>query len=142
MRVRTEQVPWARPGARHTRDFEDVAGWLAQRMGKTSVAKLLRCTWEAVDHIVSRGVAEHIDDSPGCGASGNSKSSCVTCTGSSTRPTPPTTSERGAPPRYAAASPPTKPWSGASANTSTPSSPPSSSACPTPGWKASTPRSG
>jgi transposase len=24
-RVRTEQVPWARPGARHTRDFEDTA---------------------------------------------------------------------------------------------------------------------
>jgi transposase len=50
-RARTEQVAWARPAARHTRDFEDVAGWLAQRMDKTSVAKLLRCTWEAVDHI-------------------------------------------------------------------------------------------
>jgi transposase len=33
-------------------------------------------------------------------------------------------------------------WSGVSANTSTPSSPRSSSACPTPGWKASTPASG
>jgi transposase len=61
-RVRTEQVPWARPGARHTRDFEDVAAWLAQRMDKTSVARLLRCTWEAVDHIVDRVVVEHIDD--------------------------------------------------------------------------------
>lgn len=28
-RVRTEQVPWARPGARHSRDFEDLAAWLA-----------------------------------------------------------------------------------------------------------------
>ena len=28
-RVRTEQVPWARPGARFTRDFEDVVAWLA-----------------------------------------------------------------------------------------------------------------
>jgi transposase len=63
LRVRTEQVPWPRPGARHTRDFEDVAGWLAQRMDKTSVAKLPRCTWEAVDHIVARDVADHIDDS-------------------------------------------------------------------------------
>jgi transposase len=61
-RVRTEQVPWARPGARHTRDFEDLAGWLAQRMDKTSVARLLRCSWEAVDHIVGRVVADHIDD--------------------------------------------------------------------------------
>lgn len=61
-RVRTEQVPWARPGARHSADFEDVVGWLAQRMDKTSVARLLRCSWEAVDHIVTRVVAEHIDD--------------------------------------------------------------------------------
>jgi transposase len=61
-RVRTEQVPWARPGARHTADVEDVAAWLAQRMDKTSVARLLRCSWEAVDHIVGRVVADHIDD--------------------------------------------------------------------------------
>jgi transposase len=61
-RVRTEQVPWARPGARHTRDFEDVTAWLAQRMDKTSVARLLRCSWKAVDHIVDRVVVEHIDD--------------------------------------------------------------------------------
>ena len=27
-RVRTEQVPWARPAARFTRDFEDVVAWL------------------------------------------------------------------------------------------------------------------
>jgi transposase len=47
-RVRTEQVPWARPNARHTRDFEDVVGWLAQRADKTTVATLLRCSWEAV----------------------------------------------------------------------------------------------
>lgn len=60
-RVRTEQVPWARPGARHSRDFEDLAAWLAQRMDKTSVARLLRCSWEAIDHIVGRVVAEHID---------------------------------------------------------------------------------
>jgi transposase len=62
-RVRTEQVPWARPGARHTRDFEDVVAWLAQRLDKTSVAKLLRCSWEAVANIVVRVVADAIDDS-------------------------------------------------------------------------------
>ena len=54
--VRTETVPWARPGARHTRDFQDVLGWLAQRMDKTSVARLLRCSWEAVDRAV-KGLA-------------------------------------------------------------------------------------
>jgi transposase len=61
-RVRTARVPWARPGARHTRDVEDVAAWLTQRMDRTAVARLLRCLWEAVDHIVDRVVAEHIDD--------------------------------------------------------------------------------
>ncbi|MBK5229133.1 MAG: ISL3 family transposase, partial [Actinobacteria bacterium] len=62
-KVRTEQVPWARPGARHTRDFEDVVAWLAQRVDKTAVAKLLRCSWEAVANIVTRVVADHINDS-------------------------------------------------------------------------------
>jgi transposase len=61
-RVRTEQVPWARPGARHTRDFEDVIAWLAQRMDKTSVSRLLRCSWETVDRAVKRVVADHLDD--------------------------------------------------------------------------------
>jgi transposase len=61
-RVRTEEVPWARPGARHTRDFEDVVGWLAQRADKTTVATLLRCSWEAVDNIAKRLVADHLDD--------------------------------------------------------------------------------
>jgi len=30
-RVVTDAVPWARPGARFTRDFEDVVAWLAQQ---------------------------------------------------------------------------------------------------------------
>jgi transposase len=61
-RVRTEAVPWARPGARHTRDFEDVVAWLAQRTDKTTITKLLRCSWESVAGIVTRVVAEAIDD--------------------------------------------------------------------------------
>lgn len=62
-RVRTEQVPWARPGARHTKDFEDVVAFLAQRVDKTTVARLLRVSWEAVANIVERVVAHTIDDS-------------------------------------------------------------------------------
>ncbi len=61
-RVRTETVPWARPAARFTRDFEDVLGWLAQRMDKTAITRLLRCSWEAVAGIVARVVADHLDD--------------------------------------------------------------------------------
>lgn len=61
-RVRTECVPWARPGARHTRDVEDLVAWLAQRMDKTSITRLLRISWEAVDRIVGSVVADHLDD--------------------------------------------------------------------------------
>jgi transposase len=62
-RVRTEQVPWARPGARLSRDLEDVIAWLAQRTDKTSVCRLLRVAWETVQAVVMRVVAEHLDDS-------------------------------------------------------------------------------
>jgi transposase len=62
-RVRTEQVPWARPGARFTQDLEDLIAWLCQRTDKTSVCQLLRVSWEAVQAVVMRVVAEHLDDS-------------------------------------------------------------------------------
>lgn len=60
--VRAELVPWARPRARHTRDFEDVVAWLAQRTDMTTVSRLLRCAWRTVGAIVGRVVADHIDD--------------------------------------------------------------------------------
>ena len=60
-RVRTEAVDWARPAARHTRDFEDVVAWLAQHTDKTTITKLLRTSWETVAGIVGRVVAEHLD---------------------------------------------------------------------------------
>jgi len=60
-RVRTEAVAWARPAARHTRDFEDVVAWLAQRTDKTAITRLLRTSWETVAGIVSRVVVEHLD---------------------------------------------------------------------------------
>ena len=39
--VHLEPVPWARPVAGYTRDFEDVVAWLAQQMAKTPIARLL-----------------------------------------------------------------------------------------------------
>ena len=59
--VVTEELPWARPGARHTRDFEDMVLWLTQRTDRTSVATLMRCAWETVTAIINRGVAELLD---------------------------------------------------------------------------------
>jgi transposase len=61
-RVRTETVPWARPGARHSSDLEQLIAWLAQRLDKTSICRLLRVSWEAVHAAVTRVVAEHRHD--------------------------------------------------------------------------------
>ena len=60
--VHLEAVPWARPDAHHTRDFEDVVAWLAQQMAKTPIAGLLRIAWNTVGQIVERVVSEHLDE--------------------------------------------------------------------------------
>jgi transposase len=59
--VHLEAVPWARPDAHHTRDFDDVVAWLAQQMAKTPIAGLLRIGWDTVGKIVERVVADHLD---------------------------------------------------------------------------------
>jgi transposase len=60
--VRSEPVPWARAGAQHTRDFDDVVAWLAQQMAKTPIAGLLRIGWDTVGRIVERVMADHLDE--------------------------------------------------------------------------------
>jgi transposase len=60
--VRVEAVPWARPGSRFTRDFEDVVAWLAQQMAKQPIARLLRVAWDTVGRIVERVVADRLDE--------------------------------------------------------------------------------
>jgi transposase len=60
--VRVEAVPWARPGARHTRDFEDLVGFCAQQMAKSQVQVLLRVAWDTVGRIIERVVADHLDE--------------------------------------------------------------------------------
>jgi transposase len=60
--VRLEAVAWARPGAAHTRDFEDTVAWLAQQMAFAPIARLLRIGWDTVGRIVARVVADHLDE--------------------------------------------------------------------------------
>jgi transposase len=59
--VRVEAVPWARPGSRFTREFEDVVAFLAQQMAKDPIARLMRVAWDTVGRIVDRVVAERLD---------------------------------------------------------------------------------
>jgi hypothetical protein len=49
MAQRSSWVPWARHGAGHTRDFDDLAAWLAVRTSKSAVCELLRIAklWRA-----------------------------------------------------------------------------------------------
>jgi len=61
-RVVTEQVEWARHGARHSRDLQDVIAWLAKRCDKDTVRRLLRVSWAAVRNAVDSVVAEQLDD--------------------------------------------------------------------------------
>jgi len=58
---RPEHVEWARAGARHTRDFEDLTAWLAQQMSQTQVTRLMRIGWETVGNILERVVQDELD---------------------------------------------------------------------------------
>jgi transposase len=51
-------VPWARPGARVTRAFEDTTAWLAAHTTFSVLAQLLRISWRTVAGIVTRVVAD------------------------------------------------------------------------------------
>lgn len=62
-RVVSEEVTWARRGARHTRLFDDVVAWWCQRADRTSVARFWRADWATVTAIAARVVTDSLDDS-------------------------------------------------------------------------------
>ena len=59
--VRVEGVPFARAGARFTRDFEQLVAWLATRTDKTAVTRLVRIDWDTVGRIVERVSRDELD---------------------------------------------------------------------------------
>ena len=52
------QVPWARHGAGHTRDFDDQLAWLVTHTAKSTVVDLMRVAWRTVGSVISRVVAD------------------------------------------------------------------------------------
>jgi transposase len=56
-----EGVPFARDGARFTRDFEDLVAWLATRTDKTATCRLTRIDWRTIGRVIERVGAELID---------------------------------------------------------------------------------
>jgi transposase len=59
--VRIQAVPFARHRAGFTRDFEDVAAFLATETDKTTIVRFLRIDWDTVGRICERVVADGLD---------------------------------------------------------------------------------
>lgn len=59
--VVTEGVPFARPGARFTSDFEDLVVWLVTRSDKSTVATFARVAWRTVGAMCQRVSADVLD---------------------------------------------------------------------------------
>lgn len=59
--VVVEAVPFARPGAHLSRDFDDLLAWLATRMDKSAIARLCRVSWRTVGRACERVVATELD---------------------------------------------------------------------------------
>jgi transposase len=55
--IHAELVPWADPGSRFTRDFEEQVAYFAQVMDQTTVSRTLRIAWRTVGGIIQRVVA-------------------------------------------------------------------------------------
>lgn len=60
--VVVEGVPFARHRAGFTRDFEDVAAFLATKTDKTTIARFLRIDWDTVGRICQRVVDDELDN--------------------------------------------------------------------------------
>ena len=52
--VHVEGVPFARDGARFTRDLEHLIAWLMTQTDRTAVCRLVRIDWETVGRIIKR----------------------------------------------------------------------------------------
>lgn len=52
--VVVQMVPWARHGAKHTRNFEDTAVRRSLHLSRKAVAEYLRISWDSVGPMISR----------------------------------------------------------------------------------------
>ena len=52
--VHVEGVPFARDGARFTRDFDDLVAWLATKTDKTATCRLTRIDWQTIGRVIKR----------------------------------------------------------------------------------------
>ena len=57
-----EGVPFARDGARFTRDFENLVAWLVTKTDKTATCRLTRIDWQTIGRVIERVGTELIDE--------------------------------------------------------------------------------
>jgi len=57
---RVERVPWAEPGARHTKAFDLAVASLAQVADKSATSRMFHVSWRTVGRIISRVVAKKL----------------------------------------------------------------------------------
>jgi transposase len=57
-----EGVPFARDGARFTRDFDDLVAWLATKTDKTATCRLTRIDWQTIGRVIERVGEEQLID--------------------------------------------------------------------------------
>jgi transposase len=57
-----EGVPFARDGARCTRDFDNLVAWLATKTDKTATCRLTRIDWHTVGRIIKRVADEYLGE--------------------------------------------------------------------------------
>ena len=60
--VHVEGVPFARDGARFTRDFEDLVAWLTTKTDKTATCRLTRIDWQTIGRVIERVADEHVSE--------------------------------------------------------------------------------
>jgi hypothetical protein len=60
--VHVEGVPFARDGARFTRDLENLVAWLMTKTDRTATCRLVRVDWETVGRIIKRVGDELLPD--------------------------------------------------------------------------------
>jgi transposase len=60
--VLVEGVPFARDGARFTRDFENLIAWLATKTDKTATCRLTRIDWQTIGRVIERVAGEHLSE--------------------------------------------------------------------------------
>jgi len=59
--VLAEGVPFARHRSGFTRDFECLVAWLAARVDKSAICRLLRIDWDTVGRVIARVCADELD---------------------------------------------------------------------------------